>query len=113
MKKNGYVEEAIDHAIVAGELELAAEFVEQERHSLMNREEWQTLEKWLGMLPERAVRQRPALSLARAWTHHRHLSVVAVRADLEEVERLLDGATEAMEKRSERQLRGEMEALWR
>jgi LuxR family maltose regulon positive regulatory protein len=111
-KENGYVQDAIEHAIAASEFGLAAEFVEQGRNTLMNREEWQTLEKWLGMLPVGVVQQHPALLLARAWTHHRHLNVAAARSVLEKVERLMDGETEALEEQSELQLRGEMEALW-
>ena len=111
-RQNGYIGEAFDHAIAANATDLAADFVEEYRHGLMNREEWPTLDKLLGTLPERVIRLRPALLLARAWTYHRHLSINAVRAFLEEVERLLGEGAEALEEQEERQLRGELNALW-
>ncbi len=65
--KNGHFEEAIQHALVGGEVEKAADIVGHARHDLMNRDQWHRLERWLKLFSHKAVLQYPHLILLRCW----------------------------------------------
>lgn len=86
----GYIEEALDHILAAGELEQAARLVEQYRHKLLNKGQVTILAQWLGKLPEDLIERRPALLLARAWVYrHRHGASSGYAALLPQIEALL------------------------
>ncbi|MGE5531661.1 MAG: hypothetical protein ACM3VW_06060, partial [Bacteroidota bacterium] len=77
---NGFVGEAIEHCLRAGDVGEAVRLVEAHRHAAMNQERWPDLEFWLSNLPRRVIDEHPGLVLAEAWVlHHR-----AARADLPE-----------------------------
>jgi len=65
--ENGLIEEALQHALAAGDVQVAVHLVEQERHGLMNTEQWHRLERWLKLLPADAVAQSPLLTNTRAF----------------------------------------------
>ncbi|HSR32742.1 MAG TPA: hypothetical protein VLY63_19445, partial [Anaerolineae bacterium] len=65
--KEGLIEEALQHALAAGDVEAAVHLVEQHRYHLMNTEQWDRLERWLKLLPEDAVAQSPLLTNTRAF----------------------------------------------
>jgi LuxR family maltose regulon positive regulatory protein len=109
---NGFVAEAIKHALAAGEDKLAAQWVKDCRHDLLNREDWPTLERYLNQLPDEVVQRQPALLLAKAW-------VLDLRAEFEDFPSLLQQAEELLstdvsaEAKDEVQgLFGELDALW-
>ncbi len=62
----GFITEAIQHALAAPEGERAAHLIEQMGRSIILRGQLQTVLAWLGALPEMLVRSRPLLSLYRA-----------------------------------------------
>jgi LuxR family maltose regulon positive regulatory protein len=64
---NGAVDEAIRHALAAGDDEAAAELVADMWRVPFNRGELATVDRWLDDLPEALVQTRPDLCLARAW----------------------------------------------
>jgi LuxR family maltose regulon positive regulatory protein len=69
---NGRVDEAIEHALAAGDVTEAARLVEAHRYQAMNRERWPDLHRWQSLLPREVVDERPELVLAEAWLlHHR------------------------------------------
>ncbi|MGB5987281.1 MAG: hypothetical protein WBG37_18395, partial [Desulfobacterales bacterium] len=68
---NGYIEEALSHAHEIGNKEAAARLVKQNRHDIMNREQWYRLNRWLQRFPPDFIRQHPDLLLAKAWTYQR------------------------------------------
>ena len=77
---NGFIGEAIEHCLRAGDVAEAVRLVETHRHEAMNQERWLDLEVWLTSLPRRVIDEHPGLVLAEAWLlHHR-----AARADLPE-----------------------------
>jgi len=81
------VDEAIRHALAAGDEEGAARFVAEMWRVPFNRGELATVDRWLDDLPETLVRATPDLCLARAW-------VLMDRGRPREAERwLLDAAT--------------------
>ena len=105
----GYFEDALLHYLKAGDLQRAADLVEQQKHALLNSDDWRTLERWLNLLPDDVVQSRPALLLSRAWVMQFRgrpaVVAVAVKAahDLLSVIETNDTAICA--------LRGEMESL--
>jgi len=86
---HGFADDAVLHALAAGEVGWAARLVEQHIEALLRRSEGATLHRWLAALPTEAVRARARLCLAQAVT-----DVVGGR--LEAVEPLLAAAEHAL-----------------
>jgi len=66
-EQNGFMGEAIEHALSAEDLERAAHLVEQAAEATLMRSEVATLLGWLDALPDELVRARPTLCLFHAW----------------------------------------------
>lgn len=65
----GFIEEAIQHLLKAGDTIGAAEIIEQ-RHwgsKQSNKDRWQVVQRWLSLLPTEIKKQRPLLLLSQAW----------------------------------------------
>ena len=87
--QHGLADDAIRHAVAAGEMTWAARLIEQHFDMVYNlRGEGPTMQRWLSALPADLVRSRPRLLLAQAL-----LAVASGR--LEAVEPLLDAAERA------------------
>ena len=85
-EEHGLADEAIRHAVAAGEMTSAARLIERHfdaAHSL--RGEAATIQRWLAPLPADLVRSRPRLLLAQAVP-------AATGGHLEEAEQLIDAA---------------------
>src|SRR5215813_10351739 len=65
-EQHGLADDAVRHAIAAGETRWAARLVERHVETLLRRSEGATLERWLAVLPAGSVRARPRLCLAQA-----------------------------------------------
>jgi LuxR family maltose regulon positive regulatory protein len=64
----GLIEEAIGHALTAGEIESAADIVEKFRSEVLDQERnGSTLAKWLERLPPEVKQRRAGLLVAEAW----------------------------------------------
>ena len=87
---NGFVVEAISHALAAGDEDAAVKVVQAHRHQAMNEERWQQLEHWLRLLPQRLVDQRPELLLLRAWMLQVRYQFAALPPYLDRIEALLE-----------------------
>jgi LuxR family maltose regulon positive regulatory protein len=87
-EEHGSADEAVRHALAAGEADWAARLVERYVEGLLRRSEGATLHRWLSALPAASVRARPRLCLAQAIT-----AVVGGR--LEAIEPLLADAERA------------------
>jgi LuxR family maltose regulon positive regulatory protein len=87
-EEHGFADEAVRHALAAGEVVWAARLVEQHVEALLRRSERATLGRWLSALPAEAVSSRARLCLAQA------VSAV-VGGQLEAVEPLLLDAERA------------------
>lgn len=90
-EEQGLVDEALGHALEAGNPQLAAAIVERHRMAEANLDRWFVLERWLSRLPEAVVRQRPTLLLARCSILMEGTRVLEVEALTEEIEALLGG----------------------
>ena len=62
----GLVEEALEHALAAGDISVAANLVAKHRHDLYDREQFARLTRWLRLLPTEAKEHHPELLLAEA-----------------------------------------------
>src|SRR5580693_59107 len=81
-------DDAVRHALAAGDAAGAARLVERHVETLLGRSEGVTLRRWLSALPADAVRDRPRLCLAEAYG-------AAMGFQLEALEALLDDAERA------------------
>ncbi len=81
----GLIEEAIQHALAAGDGSDATKLVEAHLHWTFEQEQWVQLERWLRLLPEELIQSSPALLVARAW-------IMQARGQLTDFPRLLTTA---------------------
>jgi LuxR family maltose regulon positive regulatory protein len=81
-------DDAVRHALAAGDAAWAARVVERNVEALLGRGEGVTLRRWFAALPAEAVRMRPRLCLAQAYG-------AAMGFQLEVLEALLDDAERA------------------
>ena len=70
--ENGYVEEAIYHALAGGHVEAAVEIVGSARHELMNMDHWHRLERWLRLFSHETIQQYAHLMILRCWLDYYH-----------------------------------------
>jgi LuxR family maltose regulon positive regulatory protein len=68
--ENDLIEEALQHALAAGDAETAGSLVVRAGHQMMNNEQWPRLERCLHMLPRGHVKRDPALLVLEGWLHH-------------------------------------------
>jgi LuxR family maltose regulon positive regulatory protein len=88
--QNGLIDEALSHALSAGDDLGAAQLVERHGRVRLNEDRWHVLEKWLAKLPEAIIQQRPQLLLAKTWVSYYHLALWAIPPLLEALETMLD-----------------------
>ena len=65
------LEEAIKHSLMAGDVDHAADIVEQNRISILNNDQVYMLGRWLEQLPEELFGERVELLIARASVMYR------------------------------------------
>jgi LuxR family maltose regulon positive regulatory protein len=88
-EEHDLADDAVRHALAAGDAPWAARLVERHVEALLGRSEGVTLRRWLSALPAQAVRDRPRLCLAQAYS-------AAQGFQLEALETLLDDAERAV-----------------
>jgi len=88
--QNGLIDEAIRHALAAGDKDGAAWLVEQNRHEILNADRWPILTRWLSYFPRQEIYQRLELLLTQIWVAHFCADVVWERALLERLPPLLE-----------------------
>ncbi len=64
---HGMLDEALHHALAAGDLDLAAHFMIKGLRDVINREDRPTLEHWLQLLPDEMIQHNPGLLMIKAW----------------------------------------------
>jgi ATP/maltotriose-dependent transcriptional regulator MalT len=88
-ERHGFVDDAVRHALAAGEVGWATRLVEQNVEALLRRSEGATLGRWLSALPVKSVSSRARLCLAQA-------VAAVVGSQVEAVEPLLAAAERAL-----------------
>ena len=82
-------DDAVRHALAAGDAAWAAQLVERHVDALLRRSEGVTLRRWLSTLPVEVLRARPRLCLAQGFN-------AVVSGQVEAIEPLLDDAERAL-----------------
>ena len=77
------------HALAASDEAGVAQLAVQNRQAALNAERWFVLEKWLSMLPDAVIQQRPELLLAQAYVHYYHFNFGFIPSILDAAESLL------------------------
>ena len=85
-EEHDLADDAVRHALAAGDMAWAARLVERHVETLLGRSEGVTLRRWLSALPAQAVRSRPRLCLAQAFGAAQGFQVEALEALLDDAE---------------------------
>jgi LuxR family maltose regulon positive regulatory protein len=101
-ESQGLIDEAIGHAIDAGDADRAGDIVSRNRQLALERDQLVVLDRWLSRLPVNTVESRADLLVASAWVHFLHLAV-------EEIQPLLERAEVLLTEVPDESLKGEME----
>ncbi|HJY62046.1 MAG TPA: hypothetical protein VJ418_37170, partial [Streptosporangiaceae bacterium] len=86
-EEHDLADDAVRHALAAGEAAWAARLVERHVEELLGRSEGVTLRRWLSALPAESVRARPRLYLAQAYAAAQGFQLEALEALLDDAER--------------------------
>jgi LuxR family transcriptional regulator, maltose regulon positive regulatory protein len=89
-EEHGLLDEALQHALAAGDLELAARQMSAGLREVLNREDRPTLERWLRMMPEEMIQRRPELLMIKAWVLQFSWRLDLQAQVFQQVEELLD-----------------------
>jgi ATP/maltotriose-dependent transcriptional regulator MalT len=89
-EQHGLVDEAIRHALAAGDTPWATRLVEEHMGETLRRGESVALARWLSLLPDDTVRSRPGLCLAKTMTEHDRDHLESAERLLEHTERVFD-----------------------
>ena len=65
--ERGLADDAIRHAVAAGEMSWAARLIERHYDAIFQQGESATIQRWISALPAPLARSRPRLQLAQAW----------------------------------------------
>ena len=101
--ENGFIEEAIRHALAADDVIGAVRLVEQNRQGILNLDRWYVFEKWLSMFPDTVVPQHVGLLMSKAWVHYHHFDIPSLPSVMDATEALLTNETD------DQALRGEID----
>ncbi len=104
--QNGLIDEAINHALHAGDLLGAAQVVEQNVRKVLDNDHWHLLENWMKRLPENIINERPKLMLAKAWVSFHKFTLQDIPPILETAETILDNDA------ASQSLWGEVDFFW-
>ncbi len=86
-EEHDLADDAVRHALAAGDTAWAARLVERHVEALLGRSEGATLRRWLSALPAESVRDRPRLCLAQAYGAAQGFQAEALDALLDDAER--------------------------
>jgi LuxR family maltose regulon positive regulatory protein len=107
--KEGLIDEAIHHSLAAHDLEMAANFVEQQSQNLLNSLDRHTLERWLSLLPKKIIWRRSRLIIAVAWLLFREWRLNAMDEALNDAASML--GTEALHEKEILAIKGQIASL--
>jgi LuxR family maltose regulon positive regulatory protein len=87
----GYTEEAIRHALTAGDVADAVNILARVRHDLMKAARWMDLSHLLHLFPAHQIEREPELLLAQAWFARSQNNIALLQASLQLTIALLNG----------------------
>ena len=104
--RTGLVDEALQHALEAGDDLAAALLLEENARTLLDEDRWHVLERWMARLPDSVIRQRPRLLIAKAWVRFHQFSLHSIPPLLKLAESILENDVTAQP------LWGEVDFFW-
>lgn len=88
--EHGLIEEALHHALAAGDEGAAAELVITQLHPMLDSQiPARTLARWLALFPAKTIQAQPQLHLAQAWLSGFGIASAGPAVALDEIERLI------------------------
>ncbi len=112
LEEQGLLDEALHHAVAAGDVDLAARQMSAGLCDVLNRGDRPTLERWLHLLPQDAIQRHPELLMIRAWVLQFLWRLDQQTKLVREMEELLDSGRGASLPENDLQiLRGQIVAL--
>ena len=91
--QNGFIDEAIEHALCAEGFERAVRLIEEHVGAIWERGEHTRLRRWLAQLPLELVFSRPHLCITHAWNLFTSGQHLAAEQSLQAAEQALDPTT--------------------
>jgi len=98
----GLIDEAIQHAIEAGNVVSAVEIIEKHRYDALAKDRWSAVTSWLNHLPDERLQESAGLLLTKAWVLESQFRLSEIPVIIERVKFLLEKET------AERALMGEV-----
>jgi len=89
-EKNNLIDEAIQHADAAGNVERVAQIIELYGQKMINIGKWYVLNNWLSKLPYNVIQNKPELLISKAWVHMFNFEVEALRPLMDRVDVLMN-----------------------
>ncbi len=113
LEPQGLFEEAIRHLLECQDPTAAGRLMARHRHEIMNREQWQRLDRWLRWLPAEVVDDNPELLVLKAFSLQKRGRLRQMSVNIDRLEARLDASTD--EELAGKSLRAELDALraWR
>jgi LuxR family maltose regulon positive regulatory protein len=108
---HGLIDEALRHAMAAGDSSGAAHLVVVHRHTLLIGEQFLTLERWLDSLPQEVIERDVDLLLTRTWLMDNRFRHAEIPPLLEQAALVL-GENADLTDRERAVLGGEIALLW-
>jgi LuxR family maltose regulon positive regulatory protein len=90
--ENGLVDEALQHALAAGDIDLAVRQMSAGLCEVINRQDRTTLGRWLRLLPEETIQRSPHTLMIRVWSLQFSWRIDLQIQVLKQVEKLLASA---------------------
>jgi LuxR family maltose regulon positive regulatory protein len=110
-EEQGMLEDAIDHSLLAQDVERAVRLIGHVAYSLLAKEEILTLQRWFAALPAQVVRADPQLCVIAAWLIFLTTQTPSFLAWLDAAEEALHSCEEAVSPVIAATLQGEIVAL--
>ncbi len=107
-ERNGFVIEAVNHALAAQDFEAAADLIQQNASKVTIRGELTTLLQWIEALPADVSRRHPQIIISKTWTLTLTGAQPHVESLLREIEAQIEISDETLEVR---ELRGNVAAI--
>ncbi len=109
LAQQGFIEEALEHALSANNTQQAIQIVAQARYRLMNATEWQRLQQLIRRFPRAVIDNSPDLLIAETWLCYHQGQLTRVPILLAQLTQLLDET--AVDPENETHLMGEINVL--
>lgn len=88
-EREGYIDEALKHALAVQDIKLVVQLVARHRHSMLDADHWYVLANWLSLIPESVIQQHAELLMTRAWVLMHNYQFEALFSVLDRVASLI------------------------